>query len=144
VYLRCDIIIVVHNYISLDSLKVINEFKSFGGSTIDPKRSKDTILKALYLINSHALKFHTDDATAIFFSSTKLFQSTDISLKRITYLFIKELSCQAEDVLIVISRLSQDISGKFENVTKSNAIRALCAVTDVLSIFLLGFTHFWS
>lgn len=60
---------------------------------------------------------------------TKLFQSKDIILRRMVYLGIKELSQIAEDVIIVTSSLTKDMTGK-EDLYRAPAIRALCSITD--------------
>lgn len=64
---------------------------------------------------------------------TKLFQSRDVILRRMVYLGIKELSTIAEDLIIVTSSLTKDMTGK-EDLYRAAAIRALCSITDV-SIF---------
>jgi coatomer protein complex subunit gamma len=46
------------------------------------------------------------------------------------YLGIKELSGIAEDVIIVTSSLTKDMTGK-EDLYRAAAIRALCSITDV-------------
>jgi len=61
---------------------------------------------------------------------TKLFQSRDVILRRMVYLGIKELSGIAEDVIIVTSSLTKDMTGK-EDLYRAAAIRALCSITDV-------------
>ena len=45
------------------------------------------------------------------------------------YLAIKELSTVAEDVIIVTSSLTKDMTGR-EEAYCANAIRALCMITD--------------
>lgn len=60
---------------------------------------------------------------------TKLFQSKDVILRRMVYLGIKELSGIAEDVIIVTSSLTKDMTGK-EDLYRAPAIRALCSITD--------------
>ena len=54
------------------------------------------------------------------------------------YLGIKELATIAEDVIIVTSSLTKDMTGK-EDTYRVPAIRALTAITDV-STFLSFFT----
>lgn len=44
------------------------------------------------------------EATETFFTITKLFQSNDITLRRLVYLAIKEMSTISNDVIIVTSR----------------------------------------
>jgi coatomer protein complex subunit gamma len=69
------------------------------------------------------------EATDAFFAMTKLFQSKDVILRRMVYLGIKELSSVAEDVIIVTSSLTKDMTGK-EDLYRAPAIRALCSITD--------------
>lgn len=45
------------------------------------------------------------------------------------YLGIKSLSTIAEDVIIVTSSLTKDMTGK-EDMYRASAIRALCTITD--------------
>lgn len=53
-------------------------------------------------------------------------------LRRILYLAIKEMSTVANDVIIVTSSLTRDMTGK-EDSHRGPAIRALCKITDVRS-----------
>lgn len=69
------------------------------------------------------------EATDVFFAMTKLFQSKDVILRRLVYLGIKELSSIADDVIIVTSSLTKDMTGK-EDLYRAAAIRALCSITD--------------
>lgn len=69
------------------------------------------------------------EATECFFAMTKLFQSKDVVLRRMVYLGIKELSSIAEDVIIVTSSLTKDMTGK-EDLYRPAAIRALCSIMD--------------
>ena len=71
----------------------------------------------------------TTEATETFFAITKLFQARDTVLRRLVYLGIKELSTLAEDVIIVTSSLTKDMTGKEDNY-RAAAIRALCTITD--------------
>ena len=50
-------------------------------------------------------------------------------MRRMVYLGIKELSPIAEDVIIVTSSLTKDMTGK-EDLYRAPAIRALCSITD--------------
>lgn len=69
------------------------------------------------------------EATDTFFAMTKLFQSKDVVLRRMVYLGIKELSSLSDDVIIVTSSLTKDMTGK-EDLYRAAAIRALCSITD--------------
>ena len=70
-----------------------------------------------------------NEATSAFFAMTKLFQSKDIMLRRMLYLCIKEMATIANDVIIVTSSLTKDMTGK-EDLYRGPAIRALCRITD--------------
>ena len=50
-------------------------------------------------------------------------------MRRLVYLGIKELANIAEDVIIVTSSLTKDMTGKEDNY-RAAAIRALCTITD--------------
>ena len=56
---------------------------------------------------------NSTEATEVFFATTKLFQSKDISLRRLVYLAIKEMSTIADDVIIVTSRYKNFIGTLF-------------------------------
>ena len=53
------------------------------------------------------------------------------------YLGIKDLANIADDVIIVTSSLTKDMTGK-EDLYRAAAIRALCTITDVSIILLLS------
>lgn len=55
------------------------------------------------------------------------------------YLSIKQLSTLAEDVIIVTSSLTKDMTGKEDNY-RAPAIRALCAITDA-TMLQVSFQH---
>lgn len=55
--------------------------------------------------------------------------------------FIQELSGIAEDVIIVTSSLTKDMTGK-EDTYRAAAIRALCSITDVHILFVLAIFFF--
>lgn len=63
------------------------------------------------------------EATECFFAMTKLFQSRDVVLRRMVYLGIKELSSIADDVIIVTSSLTKDMTGTFHHIFQSKTIR---------------------
>ena len=49
------------------------------------------------------------EATETFFAITKLWQSKDVTLRRLVYLAVKEMAKIADDVIIVTSRLNINI-----------------------------------
>ena len=60
-----------------------------------------------------------------------------VTLRRMVYLVIKEMAEIAEDVIIVTSSLTKDMTGK-EDQFRGPAIRALCKITDVSSGALMN------
>lgn len=77
----------------------------------------------------HGEKITTKEATDVFFSVTKLFQSKDESLRRMVYLVLKELSKLSEDVIIAVAILTKDITSS-NPVFRANAIRVISRIID--------------
>lgn len=115
-------------YQNLEKASVLQEARTFNETPVNAKKCTAILTKILYLINQGEA-LGTREATECFFAMTKLFQSKDIILRRMVYLGIKELSTLAEDVIIVTSSLTKDMTGR-EDLYRAPAIRALCAITD--------------
>ena len=81
-------------------------------------------------ILSQGTQLNSTEAMETFFAVTKLFQSKDVTLRRLVYLAIKEMSRIADDVIIVTSSLTKDMTGK-EDQYRASATRALCTMIDV-------------
>uniref|UniRef100_A0A2K6UGF9 Coatomer subunit gamma n=1 Tax=Saimiri boliviensis boliviensis TaxID=39432 RepID=A0A2K6UGF9_SAIBB len=113
----------------LEKSAVLQEARVFNETPINPRKCAHILTKILYLINQGE-HLGTTEATEAFFAMTKLFQSNDPTLRRMCYLTIKEMSCIAEDVIIVTSSLTKDMTGKEDNY-RGPAVRALCQITDV-------------
>uniref|UniRef100_A0A7S3LLT2 Coatomer subunit gamma n=1 Tax=Aplanochytrium stocchinoi TaxID=215587 RepID=A0A7S3LLT2_9STRA len=88
------------------------------------------ISKLLFLL-AQGETFSGNDTTDVFFAVTKLFQSKDVNLRRMTYLFLKEVaeSTDSEDIIIVISSLTKDMNSSVD-LYRANAIRVLCKIID--------------
>ncbi|CAK1588250.1 unnamed protein product [Parnassius mnemosyne] len=113
---------------NLDKTTLLQEARYFNSTPVNPKKCIHILTKIIYLLNQGE-KLTTQEATDIFFATTKLFQSKDVMLRRLVYLSIKELSSLAQDVIIVTSSLTKDMTGK-EDLYRAAAIRALCSITD--------------
>ncbi|KRX81091.1 Coatomer subunit gamma-2 [Trichinella sp. T6] len=111
-----------------DRTTVLQEARQFNETPINARKCCTTLTKLLYLI-SQGEQLSRKEATDAFFSITKLWQSNDVVLRRLVYLTIKELASLADDVIIVTSSLTKDMTGK-EDIYRASAIRALCKVTD--------------
>lgn len=102
--------------------------RTFNETPVHPRKCAEILSKILYLLNQGET-LGTREATEAFFAMTKLFQCREPVLRRLVYLGIKELSRVAEDVIIVTSSLTKDMTGK-EDLYRAAAIRALCKITD--------------
>ncbi|EFA09678.1 coatomer subunit gamma [Tribolium castaneum] len=113
---------------NIEKTTVLQEARVFNDTTVNPRKCTHILTKLLYLLNQGE-QLGTKEATDAFFAMTKLFQSRDVILRRMVYLGIKELSSIADDVIIVTSSLTKDMTGK-EDLYRAAAIRALCSITD--------------
>jgi len=115
-------------YTNLEKTSVLQEARLFNETPVNPRKCTTVLAKILYLL-SQGETLGTTEATETFFAITKLFQAKDTVLRRLVYLGIKELSGIADDVIIVTSSLTKDMTGK-EDSYRAAAIRALCTITD--------------
>ncbi|GBG34466.1 Coatomer subunit gamma [Hondaea fermentalgiana] len=97
---------------------------------LSPSKCCLLITKLLFLL-SQGETFEGRDAETVFFAVTKLFQSQNTALRRMTYLFIKEVaeSTDPENVIIVIQSLTKDMNSDVD-LYRANAIRVLCKIID--------------
>lgn len=113
---------------NLDKSSVLQETRTFNETPIRPNKCIHMLTKLIYVLNQgHPVTTH--EATDAFFSMTKLFQSGDVTLRRMLLLAIRELSTLAQDVIIVTSSLTKDMTGK-EEAFRGPSIRALCSIAD--------------
>ncbi|CAF0838958.1 unnamed protein product [Brachionus calyciflorus] len=113
---------------NLEKASVLQETRTFNETPINAKKCCLILTKILYMINQGEHLAPTE-ATQAFFAMTKLFQCKDVMLRRMLYLCIKEMANIANDVIIVTSSLTKDMTGK-EDIYRGPAIRALCRITD--------------
>ena len=69
----------------------------------------------------------------MFFNVTKLFSmapNQHQALRRLVYVFIKELKVNENEVFIVISCLNKDIQQSDNDIVKANALRVLTKIID--------------
>jgi len=92
----------------LQESRIFHDSKAVNAS---PRQCCTVITKLLHLI-SQGEQLNSAESTEVFFGVTKLFQSKDASLRRMVYLFIKEVaeSCNPDDVIIVTSSLTKDMN----------------------------------
>ncbi|VDM43956.1 unnamed protein product [Toxocara canis] len=115
-------------YANLDKTAVLQEARAFNDTPINARKCSLILSKLLYLRQQGETIGRTE-ATEAFFAVTKLWQSKDANLRRLVYLAIKELCDISNDVIIVTSSLTKDMTGR-EDMYRAPAIRALCCIID--------------
>ncbi|CAH1784771.1 unnamed protein product [Owenia fusiformis] len=115
-------------FFNLEKTSVLQEARTFNDTPINPRKCCHILTKILYLLNQGE-HIGTTEATETFFAMTKLFQSKDTTLRRMCYMVIKEMATISDDVIIVTSSLTKDMTGK-EDQFRGPAIRALTKITD--------------
>lgn len=108
---------------------IIQEARVFNDTPVSPRKCRALLTRIVYLLYIGET-FGTQEATTLFFGTTKLFQNKDSALRQAVYLSIKELATSAEDVIMVTSSIMKDMQANAEVIYRPNAIRALCHVID--------------
>ncbi|CAL8463056.1 g2590 [Coccomyxa elongata] len=115
-------------FYAIEKGAVLQEARCFNEPHIDPRRCQQVITKLLYLL-TQGETLTKKEASEVFFSVTKLYQSKDANLRRMVYLVIKDVCPGADEVIIITSSLMKDMNSKTD-LYRSNAIRVLCSITD--------------
>ncbi|EIE27371.1 Coatomer, gamma subunit [Coccomyxa subellipsoidea C-169] len=115
-------------FYAIEKGAVLQEARCFNDPHIDPRRCQQVITKLLYLL-TQGETLTKKEASEVFFSVTKLYQSKDANLRRMVYLVIKDVCPGADEVIIITSSLMKDMNSKTD-LYRSNAIRVLCSITD--------------
>jgi len=107
---------------------VLQECRVFSDSKVvteSPRKCSQLITKLLHIV-TQGDAMSSSEVTEVFFGVTKLFQSSDASLRRMIYFFIKEVAetCNPDDIIIVTSSLTKDMNSK-EDLFRANSIRVL-------------------
>ncbi|KAG9038837.1 coatomer subunit gamma [Tulasnella sp. JGI-2019a] len=108
---------------------IIQEARVFNESNVSPRKCRALLTRIVYLLYLGET-FTTQEATNLFFGTTKLFQNKDSALRQMVYLNVKELAATAEDVIMVTSSIMKDMQPNLEVIYRPNAIRALCRIID--------------
>jgi len=123
----------VSPYAQLEKAAVLQEARIFHDPTAvreNPRKCCTVIAQLLHLQNT-GQNLVPIEATEVFFGVTKLFMSDDASLRRMVYLFIKEVAenCNPDDVIIVTSSLTKDMTCDVD-LYRANALRVLTRIVD--------------
>eukprot|EP00736_Rhodelphis_marinus_P006261 Rmarinus@m.24789 len=116
------------SFASLDKAAVLQQTKIFSSNHLNSKQCSQLLMKILYLLYKGE-KLTSNEATEVFFGVTKLFQSNDQRLRRLVYMFIKEMTSTAEEVIIVTNCLTKDMTSTNE-MYRANAVRVLSKIVD--------------
>ncbi|KAF8559932.1 coatomer subunit gamma [Imleria badia] len=108
---------------------IIQEARVFNDSPISPRKCRALLTRIVYLLYIGE-NFSSQEATTLFFGTTKLFQHKDGALRQMVYLAIKELAPTAEGVIMVTGSIMKDMQPNSEVIYRPNAIRALCRIID--------------
>ena len=122
--------------IGMDKGLVLQEAKAFSATPVDIRKCSHLLTKILYLVYQGE-RLTKNEATDVFFSITKLFQSQDLFLRRLVFLALKELSPMADSVIIVISSLTKDMNSPID-MYRAHAIRVLCKILTDISLLGQG------
>lgn len=120
-------------YTNLEKAAVLQEARCFHDPSAvreNPRKCCTVIAQLLHLTNTGQY-LNSAEATDVFFGVTKLFMSDDASLRRMVYLFIKEVAetCNPDDVIIVTSSLTKDMTCDVD-LYRANALRVLARIVD--------------
>ncbi len=121
-------------YADLEKASVLQECRIFHDSRAvkeGPRKCCTVITKLLHIV-SQGGELTPLEVQDVFFGVTKLFESKDPGLRRMVYLFIKEVAevCNPDDVIIVTSCLTKDMTNSDIDLYRSNAIRVLATIVD--------------
>lgn len=124
---------VISPYTALEKAAVLQEARIFHDPAAvreSPRKCCTVIAQLLHLQNTGQFMSGTE-ATEVFFGVTKLFMSDDASLRRMVYLFIKDVAetCNPDDVIIVTSCLTKDMTCDVD-LYRGNALRVLVRIVD--------------
>jgi len=120
-------------YANLEKSAVLQEARIFH----DPNAVREnapkccTVIAQLLHLTNTGQFLNSTEATDVFFGVTKLFMSDDASLRRMVYLFIKDVAetCNPDDVIIVTSSLTKDMTCDVD-LYRANALRVLTRIID--------------
>jgi coatomer protein complex subunit gamma len=120
-------------YAQLQKAAVLQEARIFHDPSAvreNPRKCCTVIAQLLHLQNTGQFLSGTE-ATDVFFGVTKLFMSDDASLRRMVYLFIKDVAetCDPDDIIIVTSCLTKDMTCDVD-LYRGNALRVLVRIVD--------------
>ena len=115
----------------VDKTQVLQEAKqNFMANTFNTKKLCGILTKCIFIL-MQGERLTSVEATALFFQITQLFRCKDNTVRRLTYIAIKALSQQAENVYVVTASLTKDVNSSIDDpAVRASALRALCQISD--------------
>eukprot|EP01129_Flabellula_baltica_P010217 TRINITY_DN4296_c0_g1_i1.p1 TRINITY_DN4296_c0_g1~~TRINITY_DN4296_c0_g1_i1.p1 ORF type:complete len:869 (+),score=206.91 TRINITY_DN4296_c0_g1_i1:46-2652(+) len=120
-------------YSNLDKGQLLQQVKIFSQRKLKAKKCLELLTSLVYILNSEGDSFTEEEGTLVFIGVTKLFQSTDVKLRRMTYLMLRELTKVSRDTIIAFAILVKDLNSNVE-LYKSNALRVISSIIDGTTI----------
>lgn len=114
---------------NIELSSVVQSCRVFNDVPLNVEKSTQAMMNLLYLLHSDKGDLSVEEATDIFFMSTKLMQSTNLLLRRLHYILIKELAPKVEASYIASNSLMMDINNANPCI-RGNALRTLFTVMD--------------
>lgn len=115
-------------YTKLSKSALMQESRIFNDAKLKHKKCTELLCKIIFLLNQGE-SFAPSEKTEMFFNVTKLFMNPNEKLRRIIYIFIKELKADENEVFIVTSCLSKDMISD-NDTYKANSLRVLSKIVD--------------
>eukprot|EP00163_Fabomonas_tropica_P029787 TRINITY_DN6527_c0_g1_i1.p1 TRINITY_DN6527_c0_g1~~TRINITY_DN6527_c0_g1_i1.p1 ORF type:complete len:889 (-),score=290.72 TRINITY_DN6527_c0_g1_i1:395-3061(-) len=112
----------------IEKSAVLQEARIFSDRQLNVRKCCNVMTKLLYLL-AQGEEFMSKESSELFFAVTKLFQSKDATLRRLTYMVIKELGTKVEEAIIVISSLTKDMNSSVD-AYRGHAVRVLVRICD--------------
>jgi coatomer subunit gamma len=124
----------VNPFENLDTATVLQQCRAFHDPEVvsrHPRRCCEILTRLLYLM-AQGFRFTTADSASVFFGVTKLFSSDNWNLRRLVYLFLKEVAetSSPDTIIIVLQSLIKDFNETSHEILQSNALRVLTRIVD--------------
>lgn len=113
----------------VEKSSALQNCKVFNNAPINVDECTKAMVDLLYLIYTGRAELTEDEATDVFFMSTKLMQCSNVKLRRLHYILIKELSPLVEASYVAFNSIMSDMKNSSELIRR-NALRVLLSVTD--------------
>lgn len=117
----------------VNKVNLLNECSVFTKAPIDTKSCIKLITRILRFLDCGNERLLDSEKSEIFFSVTRLFESTSERLRRLVYILIKSLGIGEGEIFIIISSLTKDINSS-NSIYRANAIRLLYYIVNDSSI----------